>query len=371
MICIPVLILGHSSLKSILVRFVMSERNYNRVTFMRARVLPVFVLLTACGRVSPVRVEVRPGSIPANGFDSAELFVDSGSARPVVSIIDKHSAAVETTGLSGGKWRVVVRAGILPGRVRMRIAAAGRSTATAELLLKPDNSDTLRDGTPDFLRLENERDRAAFRDWFTWLAEAQYFQAAAARPAEITDCAALVRYAYRGALHLHDSAWANDERLPAMPPFDSVAKYQYPFTPLGAALFRTRPGPFRAEDMADGTFLQFADAKTLWLYNSHIVSRELSRALPGDLLLFRQESDHLTFHAMIVLGESQLRPDGHRYVLYHTGPTGKDAGEMRRLTVEELRRFPQPEWRPLDENESFLGVARWNILRAMPLEAIR
>jgi uncharacterized protein YfaT (DUF1175 family) len=305
----------------------------------------------------------------ANGYDTAELSVESGNSTPSVSFIDNHSAVVRKTELRDGKWRVTVSAGIVPGLARMRIEAAGYRAATAELLLKPDDTDSLSDGTPDFLRLDAERDRTAFRHWFTWLAEAQYFQAPVARPAEITDCAALVRYAYREALHVHDSAWANEQRLPAMPPFDSVAKYQYPFTPLQASLFRTRPGTFRREDRTDGAFLQFADAKSLWLYNSHIVSRDVGRALPGDLLLFRQASDHLTFHAMIYLGESQLRPDGRRYVLYHTGPTGADPGEMRRLTVEELMRFPQPEWRPIDDNTSFLGVARWNILRALPQEA--
>ena len=65
---------------------------------------------------------------------------------------------------------------------------------------------------------------------------------------------------------------------------------------------------------------------------------------------------------MIYLGESKIRPDGHRYLLYHTGPTGADPGELRRPTVEELMRFPQPEWRPETSNPSFLGVFRWNIL---------
>ena len=352
----------------------------------RAGLLSAFAIVIACvgvalatsayrGTVSPIRIDVRPDSVAANGYDTAEVWVESGGAMPVVSVIDNHvgnqGAVVKAIEQREGKWRVTVRAGIVPGLVRMRIEAAGHRAATAELVLTPDDSDSLGDGTPDFLRLDDERDRTAFRHWFAWLAEAQYFQAPAARAAEITDCAALVRYAYREALHVHDSAWANDEKLPALPAFDSVTKYQYPFTPLEAALFRTRPGPFRREDMADGAFLQFADAKTLWLYNSHIVSRDMGRALPGDLLLFRQESEHAIYHSMIFLGESQLRPDGHRYVLYHTGPTGKDAGEMRRLTVDELMRFPQPEWRPIDENENFLGVARWNILRTRPLEAIR
>ena len=47
---------------------------------------------------------------------------------------------------------------------------------------------------------------------------------------------------------------------------------------------------------------------------------------------------------------------------YHTGPRGDGPGEMRRLTLEELRNFPQPEWRPDAANPRFLGVYRWNIL---------
>ena len=36
-----------------------------------------------------------------------------------------------------------------------------------------DTRDSASDGTPDFLRLEDERDRKAFRSWLVWLAEAQ------------------------------------------------------------------------------------------------------------------------------------------------------------------------------------------------------
>ena len=101
----------------------------------------------------------------------------------------------------------------------------------------------------------------------------------------------------------------------------------------------------------------------MWRFNTHLVSRDLSAALPGDLVFFRQVSDHITFHSMIYLGQSQWRPDGRSYLVYHTGPDGADPGQIRRLTVEELERFLQPEWRPLIANPNFLGVARWNILR--------
>jgi uncharacterized protein len=219
--------------------------------------------------------------------------------------------------------------------------------------------DSSGDGTPDFLRLDDESDRQSFRRWFTFLAEAQYFQEPGARPAEITDCAALIRYAYREALRKHDSRWAAEARLPMLRAIESVEQYQYPETPLGAALFRVRPGRFEPFDLTNGAFAQFADAQTLQRLNTHSVSRDLARAEPGDLLFFRQESGRLPFHSMIYLGESAFERDGARYVVYHTGP----GGEMRRLTTEELLRFPEPEWRPRASNPVFLGVYRWNILR--------
>jgi uncharacterized protein YfaT (DUF1175 family) len=147
-----------------------------------------------------------------------------------------------------------------------------------------------------------------------------------------------------------------------VPALDAVAKYQYPYTPLGAALFRVRPGAFRASDLSDNAFAQFADAQTLWRLNSHFVSRRIAAASPGDLLYFRQETGDERFHSMIYIGESQLRRDGERYFVYHTGPRAGDPGEIRRLSVTELTRFPQTEWRPLESNAAFLGVYRWNIL---------
>ena len=229
-----------------------------------------------------------------------------------------------------------------------------------KLVVTPLNTnDTYEDGTPDFLRLDDEHDRDAFRRWFTWLAEAQYFQSPANRPVEISDCAALIRYAYREALRAHVSGWAEEARVPLAPSFEPVAKYQYPYTPLGASLFRVKEGSFRVSDLTSGAFAQFADARTLRRYNTHFVSREVSHALPGDLLFYRQESDTMPFHSMIYLGEGRVRQDGGRRIIYHTGP----GGEIRRLALEELIRYPEPEWRAIASNPNFLGVFRWNILR--------
>jgi uncharacterized protein len=312
----------------------------------------------------PLSLRLDPDRIVADGYDAAVLSIQSPApGKPEVTVSGVHGVRVEKISGIEGNWTARTRAGIVSGPVTIRVTLPEATPALAQLELTLDTRDSAEDGTPDFLRLQDDHDQQAFRRWFTYLAEAQYFQSPAARPAEINDCAALIRYAYREALVEHDGAWGASAQLPLVPAFDSSTKYQYPFTPLGPALFRTKPGAFRAPDLEDGTFLQFADAHTLWRYNSYAVSRNLARAQPGDLLFFRQRSGREPFHSMIYLGPSQIQPDGKRYVLYHTGPDGDDPGEIKRLTIEELMHFPQPEWRPLASNPAFLGVARWNILR--------
>lgn len=312
-------------------------------------------------RLSPLRAALNSRELVADGQDTAMMSIFAKGAK--VQIVDGvHSAALEDIQDTPYGSEARIRAGILPGRVHLRIEAPGFSTAFASLQTTLSASDRLGDGEPDFLRLDDDHDQQAFRRWFTFLAEAQYFQPAQSRPREINDCAALIRYAYREALRNHDGAWAADARLPLVPALDSIAKYEYPYTPLGASLFRVRPGPFHASDLRDGTFAEFADVQALWRLNTHFVTRDVNRAQPGDLLFFRQLSEHMPFHSMIYLGPSQISRGMTHYVVYHTGPTGADPGEIRRLSVDELLRFPEPRWRPLPANPSFLGVYRWNIL---------
>ena len=71
-------------------------------------------------------------------------------------------------------------------------------------------TDRFGDGTPDFLRLNDPADQAAFRRWFTLIAEYQAIRPSADVPAEITDCASLLRYSYREALKRHDENWFVD-----------------------------------------------------------------------------------------------------------------------------------------------------------------
>ncbi len=304
--------------------------------------------------------------LPADGFTSTELIVHSSTGRDLrglrAEVDDSHRAIVESVSTTGDSAVVTVRSGVLPGETRLRVLAPGVEPKEVTLRMNLDMSDAVGDGTPDFLRLHDPADRAAFRRWFTLLAEAQYYGNHGS-PAEIDDCAALLRYAYREALHQHDSAWAKALALPAAPSADNVRQYQYPYTPLGARLFRVREGSFAAGDLNDGAFAQFADAKTLWRHNSYFVGRDIGRARPGDLLFFRQEGQDLAFHAMIYLGPSQIEQAREPLVIYHTGPMGKSAGEIRRPTLAQLLNFPDPRWRPVASNPGFLGVYRWNILR--------
>lgn len=313
----------------------------------------------------PLRLAISPARVWADGYDSATLRIDApAEAAPRISLVgNNRTARVGEADFIQGHWETEVRAGTLPGPIVLRVEAPGSSPAFIQLDATLSASDAFADGTPDFLRLEDERDQQAFRRWFTYLAESQYFQAPAARPAEIDDCAALIRYAYREASREHDGAWIKAAKLPVAPPFESVSKYRYPFTGLGAALFRVKDGEFQAADISNGAFAQFADAKTLRRFNTYLISRDLRHALPGDLLFYRQRREEETYHSMIFLGPSQIQKQAARYILYHTGPNGTDPGEIRRLTEEQLLNFPENEWRPVPANSNFLGVYRWNILK--------
>jgi uncharacterized protein YfaT (DUF1175 family) len=219
-------------------------------------------------------------------------------------------------------------------------------------------TDRYGDGTPDFLRLSDPADQASFRRWFTLIAEYQAIRPRAELPAEITDCASLLRYAYREALKRHDENWFITTGMEITAPPGEIRAWSYPHSPLGAALFRISPGPLAADDFERGAFAQFADAKTLVERNAYFVSRDMHQAQPGDLLFYRQFGQSSPWHSMIV-----DRVGSETLVVYNTGEDHGSPGEMRRVAVSELIDHPQPQWRPLPGNPNFLGVYRWNILR--------
>jgi len=266
------------------------------------------------------------------------------------------TAAIEARPLS-----LVYRSGVLPGTAVVRVSGRIAQPITAAITSVPDDRDGFGDGTPDFLRLDSAADRQSFRRWFTMIAEHESL-AGSRLPREISDCAALLRYSYREALRRHDAAWLRTADLGAIPAQADVAKYQYPYTLVGPRLFRVKEGGFAPADLTDGTFAEFADVKTLIVANAYLVGRDVHKAVPGDLIFFRQFEQRSPFHSMIFVGHSNFGP-GNDWVVYHTGPDGSWPGEMRRVQLSSLLGHPDGRWRPLPGNRNFLGVYRWNILR--------
>jgi len=300
--------------------------------------------------------------LPANGYAAVRLRAQGGNGGSPQGLTWRFVNGRNLAELEVSNSESHVRAGVTPGIVRLEAFAPRFRPATVEVRLGLDPTDQFGDGTPDFLRLQSEEDQIAFRDWFAFLAESVYSQKEQDRPAEVNDCAALIRFAYRETLRKHDATWANQWRLAQIPASPSIHKYEYPHTALGAGLFRTRPGAFAADDITNGAFAEFADADSLRRYNTHLVSRDLNAARSGDLLFFRQEGHRMPFHAMIYLGSSSFG-QGADWLIYHTGPIEGHGGEIRRVAVSELLRHPEFCWRPLPQNPAFLGVYRWNILR--------
>jgi uncharacterized protein YfaT (DUF1175 family) len=200
------------------------------------------------------------------------------------------------------------------------------------------------------VRLADESDRAAFRAWFTLLADSQFEH----RAEEVTDCAALVRFAFREALRAHTPEWARRLSIPFTPGFPDVRSAP-PVTPRGWSLFRVTEVPYT-------TYGEFADAKTLIKLNTRALGRQTSALAPGDLLYFQQPSQSEPDHVMVFVGRSFYDDGGQDWVVYHTGPSNEGPGEVRKVRLRDLQQHPAARWRPIESNPRFVGVFRLAVL---------
>ena len=226
-------------------------------------------------------------------------------------------------------------------------------------------SDANQNGLPDGAELHSQNDRDNFRAWFAAVAERQFYELSDAWNPEQRDCAGLARFAWREALRKHDRAWFQKmgAGLPQIAP--DVNAYKLESGVLGEKLWRARDGAFQASDLLDGTFNEFADAATLKQFNTTFVSRDQREARPGDLLFYFQAfSQKYPYHVMIFLGAAREDGGGARdWVVYHTGGSAHDAGEVRKVRLATLAQHPNPRWRPVAGNEHFLGFFRLKILQ--------
>lgn len=199
------------------------------------------------------------------------------------------------------------------------------------------------------VRLSDDGDRAAFRSWFTLLADAQF-----ERPApEVTDCAALIRFAFREALRVHTPEWARRVALPFIPGFPDVRSAPVA-TRAGWPLFRVAATP-------QPRYAEFADARTLVSLNARSVGRHTRALAAGDLLYFHQPGQHQPDHLMVFVGRSRF-DEGVDWVVYHTGPSDDGPGEVRKVRLDDLQRHPSMRWRALESNPNFVGIFRLALL---------
>lgn len=200
------------------------------------------------------------------------------------------------------------------------------------------------------VRLADESDRAALRSWFTLLADAQFEQAAP----EVTDCAALIRFAFREALRAHTPEWRRRVGLsftPHFPDVRSAPKAGSSGWPL-----------FRVADAPTARYGEFADAKTIVALNTVPMGRDVSQARPGDLLYFRQPTQTQLDHLMVFVGASVFDMPDRDWVVYHTGPSETGPGDVRKARLTTLAQHPSTRWRPLATNPNFVGVFRLTAL---------
>ncbi len=236
--------------------------------------------------------------------------------------------------------------------------------AEAEKRIANAWTDADSDGIPDAAQMRSFEDRASFRRWFAGIAEAQFYETSGEWNENQRDCAGLVRFSLREALRTHDRPWFQrmGDRYDMIAP--DVRAYALETNPLGEKIFRTRDGVFAESDLRDGTFSEFADAKTIKSYNCIFVSRSRERAKPGDLIFFFQPwSRNFPYHVMIFLGQARVAPEGHAdWVVYHTGSPPGAEGVVKKVRLAVLDHHPDKRWRPVETNANYLGFFRLKIL---------
>ena len=237
--------------------------------------------------------------------------------------------------------------------------------ATNHALAHSVSLDSDNDGIPDTAELQSFMDRENFRKWFTLIAEGQFYNLSEQWNAEQRDCAGLVRFAWREALRHHDRAWLQKMGPAYTPVAPDVARYSLEQGPLGEKLFRTGFGSYKDGELANGTFSEFADARSLKSFNAKFLSRDRREAQPGDLLFFYQPwVQKFPYHVMIFLGPAQLggASQSSDWVVYHTGSSPGDAGTVKKVELSVLDHHPNKRWRPVESNPNFLGFFRLKIL---------
>jgi uncharacterized protein YfaT (DUF1175 family) len=127
-----------------------------------------------------------------------------------------------------------------------------------------------------------------FRAWFVRIAQEQLSQGPSPRWYQ-QDCAGLVRFAANEALKVHDDKWLRSNGL--------SNRYLPPELTLSNAQRKLA----QQWQQGDGKVGPYVNAIKLIQFNSHLVSRDVSQARPGDLMFFDPGDDQ---HLMTWMGRN-------------------------------------------------------------------
>lgn len=284
---------------------------------------------------------VSSREFPADGISSGKIVLNKTFLNITDRMVITDSDVVEITGKDNSLFSETVyfkssgREGIF--------SISSESGSKLKLTFYKNYADIDSDSFPDQTELDSESDKTAFRGWFVRIAESQALKRSSAWDLKERDCAGFVRFCYREALRVHDSAWHKRTGISSDKNIPDVKKYNYPSVPvLGDGIFRTVAG-----------FSPFADAQNLMKYNARLLSRDVRDAMQGDLLFFyNQENDDSPYHTMIVAG----REGDEIFVIYHTGSDDI----IKRVPLSYFSE--STAFRPVEWNRNFLGVFRFLIL---------
>src|SRR5262245_29825045 len=264
---------------------------------------------------------------------------------------------------------IVILAGFGCGKSPQASADGAKpaSTSSTPSLAAAVWADSDGDGIPDAAELRSSDDRDSFRRWFAYIAETQFYRSSDAWNEDQRDCAGLVRFAWREALRAHDRAWflaisKGGEAYEPLAP--DVRAYDLKRGPLGEKLFRADFGSFQRPDLDSGKFSEFADARTLKNHNVTFIGRDRRQARHGDLLFYHQPwVQKFPYHVMIFIGDARHNGEGAGdWVIYHTGSSPNDKGEVKNFSLPALDHQPDRHWRTVANHASFHGYYRLKIV---------
>ena len=217
-------------------------------------------------------LQLSQTAIPADGFTSTELRISPSNGRQLrdlqVTVEDPHRAAVESVTVEGDTATASLRAGVLPGETKLRIAAPGVRDAGdhAAHHARRQRHDWRRHS--GLLALARSCRPRRLPPLVYLPGRGAVLPRAEPCPPRLTiaprSCASpIAKPCARTMQHGH-TLWRCRPRLrPA-----TSSNINIPTLRLAAALFRVRGGSFQASDLRDGAFAQFADVETLWRHNT-------------------------------------------------------------------------------------------------------